>query len=148
MNKLQNIAIIFLLCIIAILLALNLLKQERGDGSLMNPPSDSPVLDPNKDPYIKNQVKNTILKNTEKIQKCYHQFLEEKPEKIEGQVKVDWQIGENGDVERAEIIASEFGNKRFRDCVVKKINSFYFPPVPDGTSKYIVHKFFFKNKKE
>ena len=145
MNKLQNIAVIFLLCIIAILLGLNLLKDNPATNA---PTTMAPEIDPEKDPYMKNQVKNTIVKNSRQIQECYNKLLERKPEKFEGQVKVDWQVKSSGKVKSAEVVTSQLGDELFRKCLASEIMKFQFPEHNAAKPKYVVHKFFFKKSEE
>lgn len=148
-NKLQNIAIIFLLCVVVILLGLNLLKSSpqmvKGGGS-------AEVLDPSvkpeDDPYLVNQVKNTIVKRSGGIQDCYNEFLESKPEKFEGRVKMDWKIEADGAVSGAEKVTAEFGDEKLWNCMKAEISKWEFPDPPGGQQKYVAHKFFFKKNDE
>ncbi len=136
-NKLQNIAIIFLLCVVIILLALNLLKND---------PVSHLAVKPEDDPYIINQVKNTIIKQSGSIQKCYNTFLESKPEKLEGRIKMDWKIETDGNVSSAEKVTAEFGSENLWECMKSEISQWKFPKPPSGRQKYVAHKFFFKKK--
>jgi len=150
MNKLQNIVVIFLLCVVSILLGLNLIKMnskfsQPGEGSQVHL---DPTLKPEDDPYIINQVRNTIIKRSDKIQECYNEFIERKPEKFEGLVKVDWRIQGDGSVSKPELISHEFGDDEFFKCLKDKIKEFDFPPPPGGIEKYVAHKFFFKKQAE
>lgn len=148
-NKLQSIAIIFLLCVVVILLALNLLRESPSTvvGGAEAPAVD-PTLKPEDDPYIVNQVKNTIIKRSGTIQQCYNEFLERKPEKFEGRVKMDWKIEPDGGVSGAEKVTAEFGDEKFWNCMKSKISEWEFPDPPMGQQKYVAHKFFFKKNDE
>ncbi|TGK44686.1 AgmX/PglI C-terminal domain-containing protein [Leptospira andrefontaineae] len=96
------------------------------------------------DPYIKNEVNNTISKNTGKIQACYNKFLESKPIITDGKVVVDWQVEPDGDPYRPEVVQSDFADQSFGECIVAEIKSWNFPEPPTGRKTYVFYKFFFK----
>ena len=102
------------------------------------------ALHPEEDPYIVNQVKNTIIKRSGTIQGCYNKYLESEPEKFEGRVKMDWKIEANGQVSSAEKVTAEFGDESFWKCMKFEIGKWEFPKPPGGLQKYVAHKFFFK----
>lgn len=96
------------------------------------------------DPYVKNEVNNTIAKNTSKIQACYNKFLEGKPTVTDGKVVVDWQVEPDGDPYRPEVVQTDFADSSFGKCLVDEIQSWTFPEPPSGRKTYVFYKFFFK----
>lgn len=96
------------------------------------------------DPYISGPVKNRILKGYREIHACYKDYLESKPTKDSGKIRVDWQITTSGQVLKPEVVVSDFGNAAFENCVTEKIASWRFPEPP--VQKYVEHTFHFENK--
>lgn len=143
-----NFMIYVLLAIVIILLAANLFKgpaavqvmnQEATD---MSKPRGSDR-GKEEDPYVSNQVKNTIVKNYVAIRDCYNAFIEKKPAVTDGKVMIDWTILENGKVKKAELVSSEIPDESLSRCMIEKIEAIEFPKPPFG-EKYIAHKFFLK----
>lgn len=96
------------------------------------------------DPYIKNEVKNTILKNAGKIQACYNVYLETRPKTTSGITQVDWRIDIYGNVLIPEIVRSNFTEEKFQKCLTDKISLWTFPPPP--FEKYVSHRFSFAKR--
>lgn len=99
------------------------------------------------DPYIRNQVKNTILKKAPELQKCYFSHLDKKPKQSEGNITIDWQINKKGRVKTPEIVQSAFQAPVFEKCLTDKISKWRFPPPEKATQKYVSHSFTFKKVK-
>jgi len=97
-----------------------------------------------KDPYLSNQVKNTIIKHLREVQVCYNQFTSNSPKITDGRLKLDWTINEEGKVIQPEIISSPFESKDFHICVINSIKKWTFPKPPFGQEKYVQHSFNFK----
>ncbi|MDH5655094.1 MAG: AgmX/PglI C-terminal domain-containing protein [Spirochaetia bacterium] len=93
------------------------------------------------DPYIKNEVKNRIIKGYGELQICYKEFLKTNPKITDGDIKMDWQIDTDGDVISPEVITSPFSSESFHKCMAGKIESWKFPEPP--IQKYISHTFKF-----
>jgi len=113
---------------------------------------DRPVAQPKgapeeQDRYLRNQVKNTIIKNAKRIQSCYLDFLKKSPVKKEGSVKLDWQILPGGVVTEAAVVTSDFQDPAFEKCLVQKITEIKFPPTEKAANKYVAHQFHFKDEK-
>jgi hypothetical protein len=96
------------------------------------------------DPYEKEQVKNTIIKNAKKIQECYNGWLESKPTDPKANVKIDWTILPDGKVREPQVVESNA--LVMNDCLVKKVGELEFPPPPEGKSFYVAHKFAFNTE--
>jgi len=96
------------------------------------------------DPYLAGPVKNRILKGYPEIQACYKAFLESKPSKKSGKLRIDWQITTSGRAVSPEVVASEFGNATFEKCVTEKIAQWRFPE--PSVQKYVEHTFRFDAK--
>jgi len=153
----QNITIIVLLGVVVVLLAANLFKKPAPVARSAAPAFDRAAARRDRgandgrreeDPYIANQVKNTIIKQYPDIQQCYNKFLEDKPEKTDGRVTIDWQIELDGEVSNPELVTSDFANEVLTSCLIEKIKDFKFPPPPYGTPEYVAHKFMFKKQDE
>ncbi|MGE0762452.1 MAG: AgmX/PglI C-terminal domain-containing protein [Bdellovibrionales bacterium] len=146
----QNIIIMVLLGVVIVLLAANLFKapavqvvetntEAEGEGSKRKNDRGR-----EEDPYIANQVKNTIVKGYVQIRDCYNAFIDKKPAVTDGKVMIDWNILESGKVEKVELVSSEIPDEELTNCIISKIKDFRFPPPPSGRSKYVAHKFFLK----
>ena len=99
------------------------------------------------DPYLAQEVKNTIRKKSADIKMCYTEFLTTHPKKLEGKLNVDWQIDKSGKVLQPELIDSSLENQKLADCVLKKIAKWHFPAPPNEKTKYVAHQFNFKQEK-
>jgi hypothetical protein len=101
--------------------------------------------------YHKNQVKNTISKNSRGLQKCYEQFLAQKPAKKEGNLKIDWQITPTGAAAKIERVSNDFGDTEpamaLEKCAITAISSWEFPAPDSEKNIYVAHKFYFGQPK-
>jgi hypothetical protein len=98
-------------------------------------------------PYHKREVNNTIKKHMRNVQSCYNIHLETKPQVAEGKIHFDWQIEPDGDVDKAELIASDFLAPVLEACIKKEISSWEFPPPPDQSrNTYAEFTFVFKKQ--
>ncbi len=128
-----------------------LMFQQKQSSSVANSTPSELIQQPDEkgkkfqSPYEAKQVKNTLTKHMSELQPCYLEFLEKKPKNTEGKIDVDWYVKTNGEVERAEVITSNFEDKVIGECVVKKLSSWNFPPPPGDKSVYITHSFFFRD---
>lgn len=101
------------------------------------------------DPYIKDQVKNTITKKSGELLDCYRVYLDRTnaKEKKEGKVTMDWQVDIDGTVISPEIVGSAIPDDAFAQCLVEKIKKWNFPSPPFNQKKYVEHTFNFIDKK-
>lgn len=97
------------------------------------------------DPYEKEQVKNTIVKNSKLIQECYLEWLKSNPKADSITVKLDWTIAANGSVESPQVVDST-AEKAMNDCLTDKMKTIEFPQPPEGRPFYVAHKFSFKTE--
>ncbi len=114
-----------------VLVLVYLLVLKKPDDSSYLPPPDLGVDKKGLSPYHKREVNNTIRKHMRKVQDCYNAHLETKPTVTEGKVQFDWQIQPDGDVEKAELVNSDFNSPLLEACIQKEISSWEFPPPPD-----------------
>lgn len=98
------------------------------------------------DHYLQNEVKNTILKGYRELQSCYKDYLKSSPKITDGEIKIDWQVKENGSVENTQIIISQFADEAFKKCMTDNISKWEFPEPP--IKKYVVHTFKFSDEKK
>ena len=96
------------------------------------------------DPYLAGPVKNRILKGYPEIHTCYKSYLETKPAKDSGKLRVDWQITTSGRALKPEVVVSDFGDAAFEKCITEKIAAWTFPE--PAVQKYVEHTFRFENK--
>jgi len=75
------------------------------------------------DPYIANQVKNTIIKHLREVQVCYNTYTDKGPEVKDGNLKLDWRINEDGKTVQPEIVSSPFKDSAFHGCVTGAVKS-------------------------
>ena len=125
------------------------LKQERNNLSnqITNQRNNNQTQgEPEKDPYLTRQVKNTIMKRAKALQACYKSFLQISPKVTSGMVKLDWQVIADGKVTGAGVVRNDLQNESFGNCIVTEIESIKFPPPPSGRSKYIEHSLHFKDE--
>lgn len=145
----QNLIVIVLLAVVIVLLAANLFKSPPT-VEVVAPETSAPVRDSktdrgrDEDPYIANQVKNTLLKGYVQIRDCYNVFVDKKPAVTDGIVMIDWTIQADGEVKKAELVSSELNDEELENCMIKAIEGFTFPPPPSGKPKYVAHKYRFK----
>ena len=100
--------------------------------------------------YLKGPVKNTIVKHSGLIQKCFLSMIERSPDIPEsGKVLIDWQIDSSGKVFGAGVVRDDFLNKDFQSCLQTNISRIAFPIPPSRNSAYVEHTFLFRkeNKK-
>ena len=97
--------------------------------------------------YLKGPVKNTIVKHTGSIQKCFLSMIERSPDIPEsGKVLLDWQIDSSGTVFGAGVVRDEFLNKEFQKCLGTNISRIVFPIPPSRNSVYVEHTFLFRKE--
>lgn len=96
------------------------------------------------DSYLRNEVRNTILKRRRDIKDCYEAYLASKPKIETGDLKVDWKIDKQGNVIQPEEVMSTFFSEDFSRCVTDRISEWNFPP--PITEKYVFHTFSFKKR--
>lgn len=144
----QNIIVIVLLAVVIVLLAANLFKSPPTVEVVQQEPEAAPSAKTDRgrdeDPYIANQVKNTLLKGYVQIRDCYNAFVDKKPAVTDGIVMIDWTIQPDGEVRKAELVSSELNDEDLSNCMIKAIEGFTFPPPPNGKPKYVAHKYRFK----
>jgi hypothetical protein len=148
----QNIIMMVMLLVVIVLLAANLFKQPAAvqvvpaEDSYSDAPArpDRDGRGREEDPYIANQVKNTIVKGYVQIRDCYNAFIEKNPTVTDGKIMIDWTIKPDGEVDSAELVSSEIPDDDLPKCMIDKIKDFEFPPPPSGKSKYVAHKFFLR----
>lgn len=106
----------------------------------------SPTKHRDKDSYQANQVKNTILKNVLTFHDCYREIVKTHPKKLEGKIKMDWQIDPTGEVRTPGVVFSELGNSKLETCLAQKLGAIIFPPPPSSRPYYAFHVFHFKQE--
>lgn len=98
-------------------------------------------------PFVQNQVKNTIVKNTRSLQICYNKFIDasekEDGTKTDGKVHVEWQLDGEGVPNKVAKVSSEIPNKDLTQCIERAISTWKFP-IPPYEDFYISHYFTFK----
>lgn len=132
------------------------LKQITASGSIASSISNETINAPKAktptgkdgqeaDPYEKEQVKNTIVKNSKLIQECYLDWLKSNPKAESVTVKIDWTISPNGSVDSPQVVDSS-AEQPMNDCLVNKMKTIEFPQPPEGRPFYVAHKFSFKTE--
>jgi hypothetical protein len=144
----DKIIIVLLLIVIALMAYIGISHRAQNSALDRDPQRRQGKPDfKNQDvePYEKNEVKNTILKNAaDPIQVCFKEFMAKNPKFEMGRITVDWQIRLDGTVDKPEIVNSEI--PEINGCVIDNLVKLKFPPPPSGKPWYIVHKFFFKKE--
>jgi TonB family protein len=100
------------------------------------------------DPYQDEAVKNTLRQHTADIQKLWLAYLDPAPQKTEGTIETDWQIGPDGKVEEASILHSDFADAALNDGLLAVLKSIQYPPPPTGMRTPITHTFKLKKAQE
>jgi len=144
-NNWQIPLLAFLGIIIAFLVYRDI-QRDKEMAMLMSRQSMVPGKDGRKptDPYIQNEVKNTIIKGYRDLQICYNDFLKTNPKTTDGDLKMDWQIDTDGDVISPEVVTSPFQSDTFHNCMAKQISAWRFPE--PMVKKYVTHTFKFEKK--
>lgn len=135
------------ICIAAVALTgFFFLEARRQNAQLAELLARAPGKDgkPAVDPYIAGPVKNRVLKGYGELNACYRAYLETKPAKKSGKLRIDWQITTSGRSVSPEVILSDFGNSAFEKCITDKIANWSFPE--PSAQKYIEHTFRFDEK--
>jgi outer membrane biosynthesis protein TonB len=123
-------------------LALLLSKANASSGKGSKPGK------PAFDPYQDEAVKNTLRQHTADIQKLWLAYLDPAPQKTEGVIETDWQIGANGEVLEANIVHSDFADAALNDGLLSVLKSIQYPPPPTGMRTTITHTFKLKKAQE
>lgn len=118
-------------------------RREEQVARLLDEPKQTGERHPS-DPYIDQQVKNRIIKGYGDLQKCYKDYIAVAPSVTDGEVKMDWQIDEDGQPTRPEVVVSPFPDSLHR-CMADTIEKWEFPP--PARPRYVVHTFRFNKKK-
>jgi hypothetical protein len=92
--------------------------------------------------YKSKSIQPVFVENATDIQTCYLTYLKGNPEVSEGKVNLVFKINEDGSVSDAKVIKNEF-NDRMGDCLVGKVESYFFSPPPYGMNPYMNHSFSF-----
>lgn len=100
------------------------------------------------DPYQDEAVKTTLRQHTANIQKLWLAYLDRAPQKTEGVIQTDWQIGPDGKVEEASIMHSDFADAALNDGLLAVLRSIQYPSPPSGMRTPIAHTFKLKKAPE
>lgn len=95
---------------------------------------------PNKEGY-----KKKIKANMAGFQKCYKAALKTNPE-LKGEVTLDWDIGDNGKVHRAEAKNSTLNAPEVETCMLEKLKTIRFPPANASQVMTVNYPFSFAPK--
>ncbi len=128
-------------------------RLETKNNQLMQALMEQRSNDPrgNRDPYLKKQVKNTIMKNSGQVLACYEDYMkrlstDDTPDFPRvGNVTIDWQIDKNGNVISPAIVRSAFQYPVFKQALIDTVKSWPFPPPLLGINKYVEHTFRFQD---
>jgi len=99
-------------------------------------------------PYHEYQVKNTVMKKRAAIIGCYDTFLDTKPKRTNGVIKVDFEIDGDGDIIGSDIVTSPFQNKKLHTCITGAIKEWQFPEPNIQAPVYVEHSFTFKKREK
>ena len=76
------------------------------------------------------------------IKSCYNEELPENPT-LEGEIKIGFDINENGKVENVTIVSSTMDNQDLEACVIELIGKIAFAPPEGGGTVHVVYPFKF-----
>lgn len=101
------------------------------------------------DPFLQNQVKNTIVKNSRSLQVCYNEFLEKADGlNFDGKIRVEWRIDGDGTPRGVDKISSNIPRSEdFSNCLKTAISTWSFP-MPPYKDYYVSHDFRFSKVEE
>ena len=125
--------------------------QKVEQKPIFDTPASQPFqngLNSTTDPYLKNEVKNTLTKNAPELQICYKEYLTTSPQTDEGKVNIDWHIDAAGKTINPQVISTTLEDANFRACLLSKIAAIQFPIPHSGKLTYVAHVFSFKNDKK
>jgi TonB family protein len=111
------------------------LHEEGGKSGNFNQHKKQGVLD------IK-AIKRVIESHRQHIMTCYQTALQ-RGLQIEGRIAMAFVIDENGRVENAYISESTIDDEKLKTCILKRLQSWRFPP-PKGGSVEVVYPFVFR----
>lgn len=117
-----------------------------GKGSMNQPTVQGPADEKMEKAFKDKVISKVIRENAKDLQKCYFNLLDKKPSVTEGDIDILIHLEENGKVSSAELTKNTLNDSQFGDCVVKKVESYYFAPPPIGINRYISHTLSFKSE--
>lgn len=90
----------------------------------------------------KDEISQTMLRQTFWFKKCYANYLKENPSST-GTVQVSFGVLPNGKVEDAKVYQSSFHDESLKSCILSTVNRTRFP-AHDGPTKQVVFPIEFK----
>jgi hypothetical protein len=87
-----------------------------------------------------------LLKNDEKLQLCYHRYLETQPEIDQGTVQLHMTIKNTGEIDYLKLAKSDMPNEEFNNCILAEVGTRRLEPTRARLGVLISHKFNFSRR--
>ncbi len=87
-----------------------------------------------------------LLKNDEKLQRCYHRYLETQPEIDQGTVQLHMTIKNTGEIDYLKLAKSDMPNEEFNNCILTELGTRRLEPTRARLGVLISHKFNFSRR--
>lgn len=94
----------------------------------------------------KGTIEAPILKNDEKLQMCYHRYLETHPTIDEGMVKLHIMIKNTGEIDYLKLAESSIPDEAFTSCILEEVRGRRLEPTRERLGVLISHKFNFTKR--
>jgi hypothetical protein len=88
-------------------------------------------------------IRRVINNNRSRIKYCYEKELNKYP-KLQGKIKIFFQIEGNGMVSSASVKATTMNNERVEECLAQRVKNMRFPAPKGGGIVQVNYPFFFK----
>lgn len=87
-----------------------------------------------------------VLKNDEKLEACYQNYLKKDPVHDEGIVRIHLTITPTGAIDQLDLVENELKDDEFTNCILTEIRTRHVPVTPERLASIINHKFSFKKR--
>jgi TonB family protein len=95
-------------------------------------------------PKLKDEIRQTVKNNSQFLNSCYADALKEEP-KLSGKMVVEWEIGEDGQVNNAKVLSSSLESESLENCVLTSVKKLTFPAPEKNQMALVSYPFVFKN---
>ncbi|MEK6554647.1 MAG: AgmX/PglI C-terminal domain-containing protein [Bdellovibrionota bacterium] len=129
---------------ISLLLSANLIA---GAYILANKSENEPVVIKAKPKTAHGTIETAaILKNDDRLQACYHSYLEKDPVVDQGSIKLHMTIKYSGEIDYLRLVESDINDEDFKNCILAEVKSRRLTPTRERIGVLISHKFNFSKR--
>lgn len=92
----------------------------------------------------KAELKEAILRQREKIEVCYDDYLRREPKNSNGSLAVKWTVSSAGKVQEAEVTDNNIKDVDLEECVLHEVAQMTFDPDKFAENTQFSYRFHFK----